>query len=446
MLMIFILKTLRRISLFLFLLSCVLGSIFLYTHRDRNEPVDEDKSVYIKTIDSKSVLFRNGKPFKIKGATGNASLKLLSEIGANTVRVYDTINLQTVLDKALEYKLAVIVDIKLPKYSHKYDYYDNKDKNNKLKLKVKKLVEKYKNHPALLFWNLGNELEYPLVLIKNNFIKTYNELIDLIHLTDPSHLVSTTLPPSQREILSLHFHSPELDLLGLNVFGNIWRTQSILNKVNIFKKPLPYFYGEYGSNGPWEQQLTSWKAPIEPTSTKKAEQYVERYNAYIKNDKQSIGDLVFYWGKKQERTHTWFSIFDQEERPSELLYRLNELWEGRISNPEWPPKIKYMLIDGLGANDNLVYKPNIVKTAELNFEDEKDSEYKFVWEIYAEGWDYNLTDIEKDPIRISRDSVVANNSYAFKTPSKSGPYRIFVYVYDGYGNYSTTNTPFYVLN
>jgi len=439
-------KTLKRICLFLFFLSCALVCVFLYTHRERNVSVDESKSVYIKSKNSQINLFRNDKPFKLKGAGGDASFELLSKAGGNTVRVYDTINLETILDKALENQLAVIVDINLPKYSAKYHYYDDQEKNNELKLKVEKLVNKYKNHPALLLWNLGNELDYPLVFRENNFIRTYNELIDIIHTTDPNHLVSTTLIPSQSQIFAIHYHSPDIDLIGFNVFGNIWRIETVLKKVNIFTKPLPYFISEYGYNGPWEEQRTTWGAPIEPTSSKKTEQYIERYNTYIKYDKKSIGDLVFYWGQKQERTHTWFSIFDQEERTSELFYKLNELWGGQISNLKYPPIINYMLIDERGAKENLIYKPNMEKTAELIFEHEIDVVYQFVWEIYAEGWDYNQADIEKNPIKISKETVVVNSSYTFKTPSKPGPYRIFVYVHDGFGNYSTTNIPFYVLN
>ena len=105
-----------------------------------------------------------------------------------------------------------------------------------------------------------------------------------------------------------------------------------------------------------------------------------------------------------------------------------------------------MLIDKSGAQENLVYKPNMEKTAELNFEHEIDVAYQFVWEIYSEGWDYNQADNEKDPKKISKDTVVVNSSYTFKVPSKTGPYRIFVSVYDAFGNFSTTNTPFYVLN
>lgn len=433
--------------MFLFLLSCVLVCILFYTHSERNGIVYEGKSVYIKAIDSRHVLIRNGKPFQIRGADAakNSSFKLLSKIGANTIRVYDTINLETILDKALESQLAVIVDINLPKFNEKLRYYDNHDKNNKLKLKVKELVKKYKDHPALLIWNLGNELDYPLVLLKNNFIKTYNELIDVIHTTDPNHLVSTTLIPSRTQTWAIHYHSPNLDLVGFNVFGNIWRIDLVMDEINFLKKPLPYFISEYGYNGPWEQHKTSWGAPIEPTSSKKAEQYAERYYTFMKNNKQSIGDLVFYWGQKQERTHTWFSILDKEERRSELFYKLNELWGGQINNVKYPPKINYMLINERGAQDNLVYKPNMEKTAELFFEGEIDVAYQFIWEIYGEGWEYNQGDIEKNPIKISNDTVIVNSSYTFKTPSQSGPYRIFVYVYDGFGNYSTTNTPFYVL-
>lgn len=156
--------------------------------------------------------------------------------------------------------------------------------------------------------------------------------------------------------------------------------------------------------------------------------------------------MVFYWGQKQERTHTWFSILDKEERTSELFYKLNELWGGQFNHEKHAPQINYMLIDELGANDNLVYKPNMKKTAKLIFDQKMVDGYQFVWEIYAEGWGYNQDDIEKNPIKISKDTVLVNSSYTFKTPSKPGPYRIFVYLYDGFGNYATANTPFYVLN
>ncbi|WP_189360677.1 glycoside hydrolase family 2 TIM barrel-domain containing protein [Algibacter mikhailovii] len=440
-------KVLKNIVLFLFLLSCGLVSAFFYFRTELNKSVDERRSVYIKTIDSKPILFRNGKPFKIRGAAGarDASFELLSKIGGNTIKVYDTINLKSVLDRAFENQLAVIVDIRLPKYNEKYNAYSDQNQNDKLKQEVKKLVLKYRNHPALLCWNLGNEIDYPFVLIKNSFINTYNQLIDIIHTNDPNHLISTTLTASVKQTLAIHYHSPNLDLLGFNTFGALKRLDLVLERVNLIREPLPFYIGEYGYNGPWEQESTSWGAPIEPTSTKKSEMYANRFYNIVENDMQSVGDLVFYWGQKQERTHTWFSIFDEAGRTSEVYYKLNELWGGKSSNLKHPPKIDYMLIDNKGAKDNLIYKPDMVKTAQLFFEKNKNSKYQIVWEIYAEGWDYNLADIEKDPLRISKDTINSGSSHTFKTPDKTGPYRIFVYVYDDFGNYATTNTPFYIL-
>ncbi|WP_298533999.1 glycoside hydrolase family 2 TIM barrel-domain containing protein [uncultured Algibacter sp.] len=439
-------KSLKWIGRFLVLVCLILGCAYLYAHRERQVVVVDNQMVFIKGKDSSISLYRNNAPFKIRGASGNASFELLSKVGANTVRVYDTINLLGVLNIALKNNLSVIVDLNLPKYNEAYNYYDDKDETDKLKLKLKKLVSKHKNHPALLFWNLGNELNYPLVLIKNNFINTYNELIDMIHETDPNHLVSTTLIPSQSQTLAIHCHSPNIDVIGFNVFGNIKRIQMVLDRVKIFTNTLPYYISEYGYNGPWEQQMTLWKAPLEPTSSKKAEQYIQRYNRYLKNDKESLGDLVFYWGQKQERTQTWFSILDQEGRKSELLYELNTLWGGQMNDEKRPAKINYMIIDGKGAQDNLVYDSNMEKTAHLFLTDSLDETYEFVWEIYAEGWDYNQSEIEKAPVRIASDSIVGRCTYTFRTPSKSGAYRIFVFVYDHFGNYATTNTPFYVLN
>ena len=57
-----------------------------------------------------------------------------------------------------------------------------------------------------------------------------------------------------------------------------------MDEINFLKKPLPYFISQYGYNGPWEQHKTSWGAPIEPTSSKKAEQYAKTTQSIDKNE------------------------------------------------------------------------------------------------------------------------------------------------------------------
>ncbi len=154
---------------------------------------NEAGSVHIKNEGGSFQLYRNGQPFYIKGAAGISHFEELANTGGNTIRVYDTLDLAEVLDEADKNGLAVIVDIPLPQYNEQFPAYNDKKKNDERKAKVKKLVQRFRDHPALLIWNLGNELHYPLRLVPNNFIDTFNALIEIIHTEDPNHLVSTTV-------------------------------------------------------------------------------------------------------------------------------------------------------------------------------------------------------------------------------------------------------------
>ncbi|MEO5788141.1 MAG: glycoside hydrolase family 2 TIM barrel-domain containing protein [Gelidibacter sp.] len=419
-------------------------AIYFYTHSD-TKIADDTKTVYITKDQNSFKLYRNGAPFKIRGASGHHYLNSLSEIGANTIRVYDSIS-EALLDEAHQNNLAVIIDIPLPKYNKEYNFYSDEKKTNELKDSIKTVVNKYKKHPALLFWNLGNELDYPLVFRKNAFINTFNELIDMIHKEDPNHPVGTCLIPSRTQTLSIHLHSPQLDVIGFNAFGNLKMIKPLMKKIAIVTNVLPYYISEYGSNGPWEETMTPWLVPIEQTSTKKAEQYVELYNANILKDEASLGDLAFFWGQKQEHTHTWFSVFDEDGRKSQVFYSLKSLWGAPKNENDWPPQIKYMLIDNQGANDTLIYSANEIKTAKIIMESPLDTTYQFKWEVFNEGWNYNQTENERQPKKLSIRIIEKKaNSLTFNIPDKEGPFRIFAYVYDGKGNFATANIPFYVL-
>ncbi|QLG46709.1 cellulase family glycosylhydrolase [Costertonia aggregata] len=393
-------------------------------------------------------MHKDGKPFTIKGAAGKGHLNELFEAGGNTFRVYDTIHLDSTLIKAEKLGISVIVDIPVPRYNKNYNYYSNSQNNKELKKWVGAFVKRYKNYPALLFWNLGNEVEYPFTIFKNDFIKTYNDLIDIIHKEDPDHLISTSInAASRKQTLSIHLHSPHIDVIGYNVFGSIADVKPLLSEVFTYtRRQIPHYYSEWGNNGPWEEKKTIWQSPIEPTSTKKGEQYKERFTDHLKSNEDGLGSVVFYWGQKQERTHTWFNIFDEKGRKSQAYYSLKSIWKNTPVSNDSVPQIKYMLVDDKGSQDQLIFTSNDTLESKLLFNSTIDTSLVFKWEIYPEAWYYKEWDIEKKPaveenviLKSLRDKAI------FKTPSKEGPYRIFVKVIDKKGSFSTANTPFYVL-
>lgn len=445
-------------------------SLFILRNVNSGKTIDETRTVYIKNTENGYQLFRNGKPFYIQGAGGDSYFKELAEIGGNTIRVYDTINLGEVLDEAQKNNLAVIVDIPLPRFQTRYNPYLVEENNRILKENVKNLIQKYKNHPAVFIWNLGNELQYPVIFKKNriiqnfrdiveikkvifqrrSFIKTFNELIDIVHKEDPNHLVSTSVATNifWKKLLNIHLYSPGIDLIGYNIFAPPKRFISQLNKLSHLIKLKPFYISEWGIEGPWAQEKTSWGAPIETTSTNKEKQYRENHRIFCTHYSESLGAVAFYWGQKQERTHTWFNIFDNEGRKSQVFYELQNIWTNKIDTTIFTPQIKYMLLAGKGAMDNLIFIPNEITVAQLLFENTIDSTLQYNWEIFEEEWNYRGEgEAHKLPNKISGCFEKIENSVAtIKMPSVEGPYRIFVSVYDEFGNFSTTNTPFYVLN
>ena len=421
----------------------------------QNENVNPgNKSVYIQKTSCGYELIRNGKPFYIRGAGGSSNFGELAELGGNTLRFYDTIQIKKKLDEAHKNNLAVIIDIPIPQYHKKYDYYSDKQKNDVLKENVRSLVSGLKDHPALLMWNLGNELYYPFVLLKkNNFIRTFNELVDVIKTEDPNHPVSTAVAGVGRfSSVSIYLNSPNLDLLAYNIFGDTPSLFSKLKQISYICGKKPYYISEFGADGPWESRMTSWLSPIEDSSTKKTEQIKERY-LFIERNKSAecLGTLLFYWGNKHERTYTWFSLF-MEDKKHESLKTIEHLWKG-TDNRDSEIGLEYLLLHGKGSADNIIFEPNLLKNSEVVFKNGNPVDVQIKWEIYPEAWSWpwwleqDTSKMAFSPIRrMERFVGFDDNKATFLTPEKDGAYRIFAYVFDSGGYFATANIPFYILS
>ena len=408
---------------------------------------NEAGRVHMKKEGGSFQLYRNGKPFYIKGASGSSNFKELAAIGGNTIRVYDTLNLEKVLDNAEKNGLAVIVDIPLPEFDEQFPEYEDNIKNEELKTKVKYLVQKFRDHPALLIWNLGNEVRYPVKLVPNKFINTFNALIEIIHTEDPNHLVSTTVQ-RRVDILAIARHSPQLDLIGYNIFGTIKNIRSHIESMNsVLSESFPYYISEWGIDGFWETEHTKWGASIEPTSTKKNEQLRHRYVNYILEAGDNCqGSLVFHWGQKHECSNTWFNLFEENGKKSEMVFTLNNVWTG-FGKKNYEIGLDYMLVDGRGAPSSIILSPSTITKVELKLKKIVNDSLRISWELYP---DYcrleSISKEIKDPKKITNAISSKNGLTAlFETPSEEGPYRLYAYLENQDGFVATCNTPFYVL-
>lgn len=413
----------------------------------REKSPNKAAKVYIDQRDGRYTIIRDGKPFAMKGAGGYSHFRELREAGGNTLRTWDTANLAQVLDSARRYDIAVIVGLPIPN-SGDLSLYTDPDISQKRLYAFQKLIRRFKDHPSVLMWCLGNELDFPYKLRYLDFYRAFNALTDMIHAEDADHPITTTiLNFNPKYIYNIRLMC-DIDLLSFNIFSTLPELRQNLKSIEWFWKG-PYMLLEWGINGPWQgTERTAWGAYIEDTSKKKAEVYKARYEKDMpREDPRFLGGCVFFWGSKQETTHTWFSIFDDTGRSSEALTKMHEIWNGKPSGKVYP-EIKFMLLNQQGARDNVMLTPGEQATADVLLFKGHDRIRSIRWQVFREDWyrQNHINSVRKLRPLITADNPGDNLHMTFASPLEEGPYRIFATVYDDEGNFASCNTPFYVVN
>ena len=424
--------------------------LFFYINKGpaNNSVFNGQRKVIIKKENGNYHFLKDGKPFIVKGGVGYSHLAELAASGGNTISCWDTSKLAVVLDEALKYNLFVNAGLDIPG-GEDQDFYKDEAKVTALINIYRSTILKYKDHPALLSWCLGNELQMPFSFINTNFYKSYNQLLSLLHNLDPNHPVSTSvMNVPKRGMMNIRWRIPALDFISINTYNRIKTIKEDLAKIQFIWKG-PYLIGEWSPNGGWEAEIITWQAPVENTSTKKAAEYAFFYKKYMPlQDPRFLGSITFYWGTRQEYTPTWYSIFNEPGVPNEIMEALNDCWKD-TSTVHVSPRLKYMLIDSLGVRDNIIVSPGTMHKAMLLLQDSKLADsLRYCWEILNEdwvNWGHTWNNFKKPTAFSGLVSDSTLQEPFFKVPDKEGPYRIYVTVFNSKGYCATANTPFYVV-
>ena len=394
-------------------------------------------------------LYKNGQPFIIKGGAGYTFLNELQANGGNTIICWDTTVLGDVLNQATQHHLMVIAGIDIPGVQY-FDAYKNKGKVDSLFAASTNLVRKYRDHPALLAWCLGNELKFPNSIEYDQFYYHYNRLLGMVHSNDPNHPVCTTvINVAKNNIFNIQWRIPALDFIGLNIYNSIRTIEEDLNYIKLFWNG-PYFVSEWAPRGGWEVPVTSWMAPIENNSTDNAQEYYDFFVKYMPvRDGRFLGSMVFYWGTRQEYTHTFYSIFNEEGKPTEIKEALFDCWNDTLTKHQ-SPRVADMRIDNnLAPKDNIILNAGSLHSATIavKYSHPVDS-LQYHWEIVKEDWSSwgKIWIHFKKPA--AEKALLADSSRQqvnFEAPRREGPYRIFVTVTNEYGYCANANIPFYVI-
>ena len=122
------------------------------------EAIQAPSTVVVERHDGRFRLIRNGQPFAIKGVGGESRFAELVAAGGNSVRAWGADNLAGILEDAEKHGLTVCAGLWLEHQRHGFDYEDQTAVQRQLEEKLT-IVRKYKDHPALLMWGVGNEVE-----------------------------------------------------------------------------------------------------------------------------------------------------------------------------------------------------------------------------------------------------------------------------------------------
>jgi hypothetical protein len=409
------------------------------------EKVNEDftPTVEVKYSSGKASLMKDGKPYQVIGGSGFEQMERLIEFGGNSIRTWNAENAEKILDEALENGLTVILGLGIGKeyWGDDFNYYNFSAVNRKID-EIIKTVEKYKNHPALLMWGVGNEVS---LFGGNRFIVYYtiNRIAKRIKEMDPNHPVMTAINvSSQKDRYAIaNWLLTDVDILGYNAFE---RLPLVYEKVyGSFGWKKPYIFSEWGPTGHWETYYTDWGAPKEMSSTDKAKMMKDSWEIIRKNDDLFLGSYAFYWGFKYEITHTWFSLFSEEGYESESINFLKGEWTGNeVEN--WAPQIEALIIDDFRDIDNIYLVSDSTYRAKIYVSDPENDDLAFKWEIRHE--ESNFYDSGKFKYDLGHLIESDSSDYiSFKSPNEIGGYRLFVFVYDGKNNFASHNIPFYVI-
>ncbi|MDO3380634.1 glycoside hydrolase family 2 TIM barrel-domain containing protein [Gilvimarinus algae] len=394
----------------------------------------------------------NGEPFDVKGVGGSSieSFPLLVEIGGNSVRTWSTRDADEVLAAAAEHDIMVAMGFDTEKELHGFDYNDEAAVAEQFE-RFKAAVQKYKDHPNLLAWVVANE---PNLLINDDGSlkdvnpKVYvaiNDMIEYIHREDPHHPVTYTFAGASRDHIQTALkYTPEVDFISVQLYADVANLPEIIRQVGVDK---PYMVTEYGAIGHWERPATEWGREIEEPSGIKAKTLAERMRSAFDGNPtgQVIGSYAFLWGQKQERTPTWYGMFNADGKPNARIDELARYWTGEYPDNRAPLAMSITL-NGQRAEQNVYLKPG--ERAELTVEvTEPDADpLRYEWVLMKEvqtrsqGGAFEQKPDEL-PVEIISES---GGKLVFAAPKERGDYRIFSYTYDGKGKVGNANFPFYV--
>ncbi|TCT05564.1 glycoside hydrolase family 2 TIM barrel-domain containing protein [Aquabacter spiritensis] len=378
----------------------------------------------------------DGVPFIANGASGTSRLGELRATGATVLRTYGE-EPGEILDAAQRAGLKVIVGFWLEHPRRGFDYASRPAVEAQL-VNLRRMIDRYRNHPAVLAWGIGNEVETELSPAEAQAVwPAIEEAARLAKSLDPSHPVMAVLADTgEAKVAAIRQMAPSIDVLGLNAYGDSLPTLVARARGQGWTGPI--IVTELGALGQWQAGKTPWGAQIEPTSSEKADA-LRRYLALLAQAR--VGALPFYWGQKQEVTPTWHSLFLPTGEWTEPVQAMAQAWGGSPpGGGNRAPRILTLSLTGPAS-----FSREAGAQANLRASDPDGDPLKVEWQVMAETHVRGVGgDAEPVPPSFGQALRAASDTGVRIADLAPGRYRLFVTVRDGRGAAATGNIPFEV--
>ena len=413
-----------------------------------SDPGDAGSAIKVEVAKTEAGyrLLRGGEPYVIRGAGMDIDdIERFAEYGGNSIRTWTTSNdeqdTRALLDKAHSHDVTVGLGLSMTAERHGFDY-DDPEAVARQQEAIRAEVLKYKDHPALLFWLVGNELNHSY---SNPAVwDAVNDIASMIHELDPSHPVTTPISGFKPDVIAeIEVRAPAIDFISFQMYGSLFGLPEQIAATGFDE---PFMMTEWGTIGYWEMESTAWGAATELTSSEKAGVILRAQRDILdKYEGQLIGSYVFKWGQKQERTPTWYSMFLEDGTETEVIDVMHSVWTGAPPNNR-APRIEALSLDSRTADQNVTLKAGGAYPAAVTAHDPDGDALDYRWVLMRESR-ATQEGGDREQVPDILNGLIADNGNGrvnVTAPGEAGAYRLFVYVHDGQGHAGHANLPFLV--
>ena len=400
--------------------------------------------VSLEKTDGRWTMFVDGEPFFAKGASTHMFFTDIVPFGANTVRRY-TLRInessRRLLDEVADAGLMIHAGLGFKQV--RSGYYDAGDLQEIIRTQEEKLlavVEEFKDHPAILCWSIGNEIE--IANQEKPLLEQYESIQRIakrIHEIDPDHPVTLAITEdiTPAKIHGLKDICKDIDFLSCNCYirpDGTFPMTACLDEIGWDK---PFMSTELGPEGWWYHEklgrrYTPWKAVHDYTSTEKEEKYIFCIEA-IKDDPRCVGILSFLWGyqrSSRDEVKEWYGMLDRDMYTYGAVDVMQYYWTGSYPQKRAPRiESSYDLkLNGMVWDEYPMVTPGSRNRASVRVKNTSGAKLRYHWRVVKEQTS-NADGSFHDgiPGLIHKDG---SKKLVFQAPSESGAYRLYIHVYD----------------